>query len=84
MASMHCPNVSPRTATPPATYRVCAMIATSVMPGMALTWARFRTAWAVPLIVGGRQTIAGLAFGTFSSIAKRLRPVTMSSASTRF
>ena len=38
----------------------------------------------MPLIVGGRQTIVGLAFGTSSSIAKRLRPVTMSSASTRF
>ena len=84
IASMHCPNVSPRTATPPATLRVCGMSATSVIPGMALTCARFLTERGVPLIVGGRQTIVGLAFGTSSSIAKRLRPVTMSSASTRF
>ena len=34
---MHCPNVLPRTATPPGTYWVCGMITTSVMPGIALT-----------------------------------------------
>src|SRR5437868_3922961 len=52
---MHCPNVWPRTATPPGTYCVCAMITTSVIPGIAFTCARFLTDSAVPLIVGGLQ-----------------------------
>jgi hypothetical protein len=59
------------------------MIATSVIPGIALTAARLRTPRAEPLIVGGRQTIVGLAPATSRSIANRLRPVTMSRASTR-
>ena len=37
----------------------------------------------VPLIVGGRQTMVGRASGTSRSMANFLRPVTMSSASTR-
>ncbi len=55
---MHCPNVAPRTATPVET------IATSVMPGMALTAARFDTDFGVPLIVGARRTMVGSALGT--------------------
>ena len=66
---MHCPNVLPRTATPPATYVVCPMIATSVMPGMRLTSAALRMPSALPLIVGARQTIVGSASGTSMSIA---------------
>ena len=70
-ASMHCPNVAARTATPPARI-VCAMIATSVTPGIALTAAAFWTDARVPLIVGGRQTIVGSASGTSRSIANFL------------
>ncbi len=60
---MHWPKVSARTATPPGTNCVCGMIATSVTPAIALTWARLVTATALPLIVGGRHTIVGSAFG---------------------
>ena len=57
-ASMHWPNVSPRTATP------LAMGTTSVMPGIAWTTSRLLTLPTLPLIVGGRQTMQGLASGT--------------------
>ena len=77
-ASMHWPKVWPRTATP------VEMTATSVIPGIALTAARFATDRTVPLIVGGRQTIVGSALGTARSIVNVLRPVTASSASIRF
>ena len=80
---MHCPNVVARTATPPGTNCVCGMIATSVTPSIAMTCASFRTASAVPLIVGGRQTIVGSAPGTSRSIANCFVPVTISSASIR-
>lgn len=66
---MHCPNVRARTATPPATYGVCGMSATSVTPGIARTVAPLRILCAPPLIVGGRQTIVGSAPGTVRSIA---------------
>lgn len=75
---MHCPKVRPRTATPVETT------ATSVMPGMACTAATFCTETTVPLIVGGRQIIAGIAPATLTSIANCLRPVTASRASIRF
>ena len=80
---MHWPNVLPRTATPPATKLVWGMIATSVIPGIAWTAARLRTALRLPLIVGGRHSIVGSAPGTSRSIANCLRPVTASSASIR-
>ena len=73
-ASMHCPNVCARTATPPGTNFVCGMIATSVTPGIAFTCAALLTLSAVPLIVGGRHTIVGSAPGTSRSIANCLRP----------
>jgi hypothetical protein len=76
-ASMHCPNVAPRTATPVDT------IATSVMPGMASTADRLLTDRTVPLMVGGRHVIVGIAPGTSRSIANFLRPVTAASASMR-
>ena len=76
-ASMHWPNVSPRTAMP------LAMGTTSVMPGIALTASRLLTLPTLPLIVGGRQTMQGLASGTWRSWVNCLRPVTMSRASTR-
>src|SRR4051794_3541397 len=76
-ASMHWPNVAARTATPVGTT------ATSVTPGMARTAAAFATLITVPLMVGGRHTMAGSAPGTTWSMAKVLRPVTMSTASTR-
>ena len=50
-----------------------------------MTSARLLIFLGLPLIVGGRATIVGLASGTTSrSIANCLRPVTMSSASIRF
>lgn len=58
VASMHWPNVSPRTATP------CLTVTTSVMPGMFLTASAFATETTVPLTVGGLRTIVGLASGT--------------------
>lgn len=60
------------------------MVATSVIPGIARTSARFSTDRTLPLIVGGLHTIVGRAPGMFRSIAKVLRPVTASSASIRF
>jgi hypothetical protein len=57
------------------------MIATSVIPGIALTVARFETDNAVALIVGERHNIVGSAPGTSMSIANRFAPVTISSAS---
>ena len=54
-ASMHCPKVRPRTATP------VEIVTTSVMPGILSTWARLLTRFTVPLIVGGRHTIVGSA-----------------------
>ena len=48
-----------------------------------MTCASFRIASAVPLIVGGRQTIVGIAPGTSRSIANCFVPVTISSASIR-
>ena len=74
---MHWPNVSPRTATPVETT------ATSVMPGIASTSAWLRTALGLPLIVGGRQTIVGLASGTSRSRAYFFLPVTALRASSR-
>ena len=74
---MHCPNVSPRTAMPEA------IGTTSVMPGIARTSLRLWTVSALPLIVGGRQTMQGLASATLRSKANCLRPVTASRASTR-
>ena len=77
MASMHCPNVAARIATP------CGSTATSVTPGMARTADLLFTETTVPLIVGGRATIVGSAPGTRRSMANCLRPVTMSAASIR-
>lgn len=57
-ASMHWPNVSPRTATP------CFSVATSVMPGIRRTASALRTVRTVPPSVGGLRTMAGLASGT--------------------
>ena len=74
---MHWPKVAPRTATPVDT------VTTSVIPGIALTAARLATDRTVPLIVGGRQTIVGMAFGTCMSIANFFWPVTAAKASTR-
>lgn len=59
------------------------MIATSVTPGSFSTSALLRTAFGVPLSVGGRQIIVGSAPGTSRSIANCFLPVTMSSASSR-
>lgn len=75
--SMHCPNVSPHTATP------VGITTTSVIPGIANTSAAFRTPRAVPLIVGGLQTIAVLAPGMGRSRANFFSPVTAARASTR-
>jgi hypothetical protein len=55
-----------------------------VTPGIARTSARFATDPTVPLMVGARHTIVGLAPATSRSIANVLRPVTASRASMRF
>ena len=57
------------------------MIATSVIPGIAWTWAMLSTASADALMVGGRHNIVGSAPAVFRSIANCFRPVTMSTAS---
>ena len=77
-ASMHCPKVSPRTATPVGTS------ATSVMPGIAATAAWLRIAFGLPFSVGARQIIVGLASGTSRSRVYCFVPVTAARASSRF
>ena len=76
-ASMHWPKVAARTATP------VEITATSVTPGMARISPRLATEPTLPLIVGGRHTMVGMASGTFRSSVNRLRPVTAARASIR-
>ena len=78
IASMHCPKVSARTATPVST------IAMSWTPGSPDTWARLSSRFGVPLSVGARQTIVGSASLTRRSVVNVFLPVTASSASSRF
>lgn len=77
MASMHCPKVLARTATP------VSIMATWVTPGMARTAALFLILRGEPLRVGGRHTMVGSAPGTSRSIANFFLPVTMARPSTR-
>ena len=79
---MHCPNVWPG----PRRRRGRTRVRDDRDVGDARhrqTCALFETDSAVPLIVGGRQTIVGSAPGTSRSMANFLVPVTMSSASIR-
>ena len=77
IASMHCPKVLARTATP------VEIVTTWVTPGIFRTAPRLRTALTLPLSVGGRQTIVGLAPLTVRSMANFFLPVTASRASVR-
>ena len=77
IASMHCPNVLARTATP------VVIVARSVTPGIRLTLAALLIDRTVPLIVGARHTMVGQASGMSRSVANSFWPVMASSASTR-
>ena len=77
LASSAWPNVSATTATP------VLITAMSRTPGMARTSSRLLTFLTVPLIVGGRRTIAGVAPLMSRSRVYLKEPVTISRASTR-
>ena len=77
-ASMHCPKVSARTATPVST------MARSWTPRIPDTCLRLSSRFGVPLSVGARQTIVGSASLIRRSVVKVFLPVTASRASNRF
>ena len=77
MASMHCPKVVARTATPVSTT------ATWVTPGSCRMAAWLLSRFGVPPWVGARQTMVGRASGTSRSVVNFFAPVTASRASVR-
>ena len=56
---------------------------TPITPGMALMVPKLLTRTTVPMMVGGRRTMVGLALGTGMSIVNCFLPVTMARASMR-